>query len=141
MSFVLDNSVAMCWLLNDGKPADVAYARKVLGALRSVAAVVPSLWALEAANVLTRLEAKGLITEAHSQAFVGTLVRLPIATDSGTASHALGDTMNIARRYKLSAYDAAYLELAMREGLPLSTLDADLDKAARKVGVKRFEPQ
>lgn len=140
MSFVLDNSVTMSWLLNDGKPSDLAYARKVLGALRDTAAVAPGLWALEAANVLTRLEAKGLMSEAHTRAFVGTLGRLPIAVDGATASQALGDTLNLARRYKLSAYDAAYLELAMREGLPLATLDADLDKAARKAGVQHFAP-
>lgn len=141
MSFVLDNSVSMSWLLNAGKPADLAYARKVLGALKADSALVPNLWSLEAANVVARLEAKGLVSEAQAQAFIATLLRLPIATDSATASHALGETLNLARRYKLSAYDAAYLELAMREALPLATLDADLDKAARKAGVKRFEPK
>lgn len=140
MSFVLDNSVAMCWLLNDGPAADVAYALKVLDALRNDVAVVPGLWALEAANVVAKVEAKGLVTEARTQAFVAALLRLNIATDNGTANHALGETLNLARRYKLSAYDAAYLELALREGLPLATLDADLLKAAKKAGVKRFEP-
>jgi predicted nucleic acid-binding protein len=66
---------------------------------------------------------------------------LNITTDKATADHALGETLNLARRYKLSAYDAAYLELAMREALPLATLDADLEKAAKKAGVKRFEPK
>lgn len=141
MSFVLDNSVAMCWLLNDGRPADVAYALKVLDALKQTSAMVPGLWALEAANVVAKVEAKGLVTEARTQVFVATLTRLTITTDKATASHALSDTLNLARRYKLSAYDAAYLELALREGLPLATLDADLEKAARKSGVKRFEPK
>ncbi|MDP2821291.1 MAG: type II toxin-antitoxin system VapC family toxin [Sulfuritalea sp.] len=141
MSFVLDNSVAMCWLLNHGRPADVAYALKVLDALKQTAATVPGLWALEAANVVAKAETRGLVTEARTQVFVATLMRLNIATDKATASHALSDTLNLARRYKLSAYDAAYLELALREGLPLATLDADLEKAARKAGVKRFEPK
>ena len=59
----------------------------------------------------------------------------------GRSSQALGETLGIARRYKLSAYDAGYLELALRKGLPLATLDADLAKAAKKAGVKRFEPK
>ena len=140
MSFVLDNSVAMCWLLADGKPADVAYAEAVLDALREQQALVPSLWALEASNVIARAEAKGLLTEARSQAFLVLLQRLNIATDPATAAHALGDTLHLARRFKLSAYDAAYLELALRAGLPLATLDADLKKAAQAAGVASFAP-
>ena len=138
MSFVLDNSVAMCWLLADGKPADVAYAETVLDALQERQALVPSLWALEAGNVIARGEAEGLLTEARSQEFVVLLRRLNIATDTTTAAHALGDTLHLARRYKLSAYDAAYLELALRIGSPLATLDADLKKAARAAGVQVF---
>ena len=140
MSFVLDNSVAMCWLLADGKPADVAYAGAVLDALRVQQALVPSLWALEASNVIARAEAKGLLSEARSQAFLVLLQRLNIATDPATAAHASGDTLHLARRYKLSAYDAAYLELALRTGLPLATLDADLEKAAQAAGVEAFAP-
>lgn len=140
MSFVLDNPVAMCWLLADGKPADVAYAEAVLDALREQQALVPSLWALEASNVIARAEAKGLLTEARSQAFVVLLQRLNIATDPAAAAHALGDTLHLARRHKLSAYDAAYLELALRTGLPLATLDADLEKAAQAAGVEAFAP-
>ncbi len=139
MSFVLDNSVAMCWLLNDGRPADVSYALKVLDSLKNTQAIVPALWALEAANVVTKVESKGLVPEARTQVFVATLGRLNIVVDKATAAHALGETLNLARRYKLSAYDASYLELALREGLPLATLDADLGKAAKKAGVTRFE--
>lgn len=138
MSFVLDNSVAMCWLLDDGLPAHRSYALKVLDALQQTSAVVPGLWALEAANVVARAESRGLVAEARTQAFVATLKRLDIDIDAATASQALGDTLNLARRYKLSAYDAAYLELALRRGLPLATLEADLEKAAKKAGVRRF---
>jgi len=81
------------------------------------------------------------LREARTQAFVAALRRLSVVTDKATASHALGETLGLARRYNLSAYDAAYLELALRENLPLATLDADLEKAARKAGVKRFEPE
>ena len=139
MRFVLDNSVTMCWLLNDGRPSDISYALKVLTSLTKTQAVVPGLWALEAANVVTKAESKGLVSEAQSQAFVSTLGRLNIVVDKATATQALGETLNLARRYKLSAYDAAYLELAMREGLPMATQDSALEKAARKAGVERFE--
>ena len=59
--------------------------------------------------------------------------------DQQTTLHALGDTLNLARRYKLSSCDAAYLELALRLGLPIATLDHELDVAAAKAGVMKFE--
>ena len=96
------------------------------------------MWALEIANVVAKVEAKGIVTEADSQRFITLLGRLNIVTDPATAAHALGDTLNLARRYKLSAYDAAYLELALRTGLPLATLDANLTKAAAKAGILIF---
>ena len=99
---------------------------------------MPSLLALEAANVVAKVESKGIVTEADSQRFIALLGRLNIVTDQATATHALGDTLNLARRYKLSAYDAAYLELALRKGLPLATLDADLARAASTAGVPIF---
>lgn len=140
MSFVLDNSVAMRWLLANSRPEDGAYADAVLGALASQQAQVPSLWALEAANVIARAEARGLLTEARSQVFLALLAQLDIVEDHATASHALGQTLSLARRYGLSAYDAAYLELAERCGLALATLDAELAAAARAAGVPLFEP-
>ena len=138
MSFVLDASVALLWLVPETNPAGVAYADAALNSLKESQALVPSLWALEIANVVAKVEAKGIVTEADSQRFITLLGRLNIVTDPATAAHALGDTLNIARRYKLSAYDAAYLELALRSGLPLATLDADLTKAATKAGVLIF---
>ncbi|MBK7471131.1 MAG: type II toxin-antitoxin system VapC family toxin [Betaproteobacteria bacterium] len=138
MSFVLDNPVTMCWLLNDGNEGGIAYSAMVLEALKERQAIVPGIWALEVANVIAKIEAKALIAEARTQEFVATLSRMNIVVDKGTASHALGEILNLARRYKLSAYDAAYLELALREGLPLATLDDALEKAGRKAGVKRF---
>lgn len=138
MSFVLDNSVAMLWLLPDSNPAGVATADKALSALKTSQALVPSLWGLEAANVIAKVEGKGLVSEAQAQRFITLLGRLNIVIDQETAAHALGDTLNLARRYKLSAYDAAYLELALRSGLPLATLDAALARAAKTAGVDVF---
>ena len=133
--FVLDNSVTMCWLFNDGSAEDLAYAESVLTRLNSAQAVVPSLWGLEVANVLFRAESKGFLTEARSQTFVSKLGCLAISVDHETAEHALQETLGLARRYKLSSYDASYLELALRSGAPLATLDKELSKAAQLAGV------
>ena len=138
MNFVLDASVALLWLAPGTNPAGVDYAAATLVALKESQAAVPSLLALEIANVVAKLESKGIVTEADSQRYIGLLGRLNIITDQATAAHALGDTLNLARRYKLSAYDAAYLELALRAGVPLATLDADLVKAATTAGVSIF---
>lgn len=136
MRFVLDNSVAMRWLFGDGSSSDLAYAKKILSAFddENTEAVVPMVWMLEVANVIARAEAKGLIAEARSAEFLGILEGMAIRIDSATATHALGDTLALARRFGLSSYDAAYLELALRAGLPLATLDNGLRKAIKKIG-------
>lgn len=101
-------------------------------------ALVPLTWGVEVANVIARAEAKGLVTEARSSLFLEMLADMEIDVDAATFAHALSDTLQLARRYKLSSYDASYLELALRQGMPLVTLDEDLQKAARKAGVKKF---
>ena len=138
MRFVLDNSVTMRWFFGDGKPQDLAYAGKVLDLMQEAQALVPATWGLEVANVIAKAEEKALVTEARSEAFLEMLEDVDIEADSATFAHALTDTLQLARRYKLSSYDASYLELALRLGLPLATLDEDLQKAAKKAGVKRF---
>ena len=135
MKFVLDASVALLWLVPQSNASGVNYAEAVLTALKESQALVPSLFALETSNVIVKVECKGIVTQADTQRFITLLGQLNIATDEATMAHALGDTLNLARRYKLSAYDAAYLELALRKGLPLATLDADLLKAATTAGV------
>lgn len=97
--------------------------------------MVPSLWSLEAANVNAKSQRLGKISQAQASAFVALLDGLDIATDAGTAQRALHDTLDLARQFGLSAYDAAYLELALREGIALATLDARLKGAALESGV------
>ncbi len=138
MTFVLDASVALLWLAPQTNPTGLDYAAEVLTALKDSQAVVPSLLALEIANVVAKFESKGVVTEADSQRYIAVLGRLNISVDQATATHALGDTLNLARRHKLSAYDAAYLELSLRTGMPLATLDAGLAKAAATAGVAIF---
>jgi len=135
MSFVLDASVALLWLVPQTDPVGVDYSEATLKSLEESQAVVPSLWALEIANVVAKVESKGIVSEADSRRFIELLGRLNVETGQTTSAHALSDTLNLARRYKLSAYDAAYLELALRMGLPLATLDADLARAATAAGV------
>jgi predicted nucleic acid-binding protein len=138
VNLVLDNSVAMLWLLPGSNPAGLPIAEAVLAALEADSALVPSLWALEVANVVAKVESRGIVTVAQSQRFLALLGRLNIATDQATAVQALGETLNLARRHRLSAYDAAYLELALRAHCPLATLDAALERAARAAGVDIF---
>ena len=138
MNFVLDNSVTMRWFFGDGKPAELRYAKLVLDSLNKASAVVPVTWGLEVANVIARAEAKAIVTEARSRTFLELLEGINIEVDQATFSRSLSDTLQLARRYRLSAYDASYLELALRRSLALATLDEDLQKAAKNAGVKRL---
>ncbi len=136
MRFVLDNSVSMRWLFGDGGAADLAYAERILHLFEDAenAAIVPAIWPLEVVNVIVRAEARGWLTESRGAEFVGLLNAMAIDVDHATTARAMTDTLQLARRFGLSAYDASYLELALRQGLALATLDSDLRAAATKVG-------
>lgn len=136
--FVLDNSVAMRWILESPKQADQLYAESVLHKLVEAEVVVPNLWHLEACNVLLAAEKRKELTGSEVERFISQLENLPIFADSMTALKSFNRTLNLARAHKLSSYDAAYLELAIREGLPLATLDKELIKAAKKSDVKLY---
>ncbi len=133
--FVIDNSVTMRWLLATNKKVDQQYADTVLKSLLATEAMVPDLWRLEAANVLLSSEKRLEIDAVESERFISQLENLPIFIDNQTSHKAFNRTMTLARIYKLSSYDASYLELAIRAGLPLATLDRSLVKAARKSNV------
>ncbi len=79
------------------------------------------------------------MTEVDTQRFLTIIGRLNIVADHAMVTHAFSDTLNLARRFKLSTYDAAYLELALRAGLPLATLDVDLAKAAEITGLPNMD--
>lgn len=137
-AFVLDNSVAMRWRLTSNKVSDQKYAELVLRSMVSAEALVPNLWHLEAANVLLQATNRNDITFSDLEDFTVQLESLPIAVDPLTANQVFGHTVSLARTCRLSIYDAAYLELAFRESLPLATLDKDLLKAARKAGIPLY---
>ncbi len=128
-------SVAMAWCFED---EDSAYADQVLDSLRTRGAVVPGLWLLEVANVLLVAERRGRITIAASERFLGLLGRLPIEIDDAPGRAVAGSLVTIGRRHSLSAYDSAYLDLAVRRGASLATLDASLRRAATASGVPLF---
>jgi predicted nucleic acid-binding protein len=133
MSLVLDASVALAWCFEDEATPQSA---GLLDRVDREAAIVPGIWSLELANILALAERRGRITEADIVEFVTLLDRLDIRVDGATAERGLNEVLALARAEKLTSYDAAYLDLAMREGLPLATRDNDLIRAARRLGVK-----
>ena len=136
--FILDNSVAMRWLLESKKPVDQRYANRVLKSLTDADALVPNLWHLEATNVLLGAERRLEVNTGEIERFISQLENLPVYVDPLTSNQSFSRILSLARAYKLSSYDAAYLELAVREGLPLATLDKDLIKAAKKANVGMY---
>jgi predicted nucleic acid-binding protein len=132
---VIDSSVAIAWCFPDEQDD---YSQSVLDALSSERAIVPDLWHLEVANTLVVGERRKRSTQADTVTWLGFLALLPITVDDETKIHAFRETLSLAREHSLSAYDAAYLELAMRRALPLATLDEKLKTAARTVGVPLF---
>ena len=136
--FVLDNSVAMRWILESDKRSDQEYAETVLKSLSNTEAFVPNLWHLEASNVLLSAEKRSEISVGEIEGFISQLENLPIQVDPLTAQQSFNRTLALGRAYNLSSYDAAYLELAIREGIALATLDKNLIKVAKKSGVNIY---
>ena len=130
--FILDTSVVMAWCLKDEKDD---YSLSILDKLSSSEAWAPSLYPFEVVNVLWVAERRNRLTRADSNQFVNLLESLPINIDHHPPYQIMADLLSLGRQYALSAYDAAYLELAMRYGLPLATRDKGLKSAARKCGV------
>jgi predicted nucleic acid-binding protein len=130
---VLDASVTLCWLFEDQA---TAYTDSILDRLAGQdEAITSTIWPLEVANVIAVSERRKLIRPAQSAAFLEELGQLPIRIEQASTDRAFASVLECARRYRLSAYDASYLDLAMRQSLPLSTVDSALRMAARAVGV------
>ena len=136
-AFVLDCSVTMAWCFDDEA---TPYTDGVRDSLAEKRAVVPSIWPLEAANATIVGERRKRLDEARSRRFFVLLEALPIVVDEETSNRAFADIVQLARNYQLSAYDAAYLELAIRRGLPLACNDGKLKTAAVAAGVVLFNP-
>ncbi len=135
--FVLDASMTLSRAFeSEATPFTTA----VLKSLEAVHAVAPALWAFEVASVLTTAERRGRMDTIAQAAFLERLRRLPIAIEQRPATWLAQQILPLARTYQISAYDAAYLEMAIREGLPLATLDDDLRRAACAAGVALVSP-
>lgn len=125
MPFVLDASITACWAFQD---EDHPHADLAFGRIRTDEAIVPSLWWFEVRNILIVNERRKRIVEPDTAGFLRDLSRLAVRIDRLPDE---ANTLRLARTHRLSVYDAAYLELAQREGIVLATLDADLASAAR----------
>jgi predicted nucleic acid-binding protein len=132
VSLVLDSSATLAWIYSDETTESI---RQIFDMVVDEGAFVPALWRLEVANSLTLAMRKGRIDAGFRQASLADLALLDITTDPDTDLHAWAETLNLADRFRLTLYDAAYLELAMRHRLPLATLDAELRGAATALGV------
>lgn len=130
---VLDGSIALSWVLPDELSPQTNTVLAVIEAGRKT--IVPVHWALEVANALWMAERRKRISPADTTAALAVFRRIPIEIDPETGSKAGSDTLVLARQHTLSIYDAAYLELAMRRGAALASLDEPLRAAARKLGV------
>lgn len=130
--FVIDCSITMAWCFED---EGNEYSDTILENLKDATAIVPTIWSLEVANVLLLSKKHKRITEVQSASFIDALSALPIVVDPSTTSRAMHSIFALAGQSELTIYDASYLELAIREGIPLLTLDKELIKAAKKLHI------
>jgi predicted nucleic acid-binding protein len=129
---VLDCSVAISWCFEDEASPETD---AVLERVRDDGALVPALWHLELGNVVIQAERRKRLTAADTATRMELMTNLPIATDDEMPAKALLEVLSLARAEGLTTYEAAYLELAMRKGLPLASRDRALADAARRRGV------
>ena len=128
ISFVIDASVVIAWAFKEKHAsAELAFSR-----IQTEQAIAPALWWYELRNVLLVGERQGRLTERETARFLRNISRLAITVNSSPNEI---QVLTLARRHRLTVYDAAYLELALREALPLATLDEALASAARAEGV------
>lgn len=135
MSFVLDTSVTMAWLFED---ESTSATESLLNRLKTEEALVPTLWVYEVGNVLLMAERRKRIKEAQARRFTQLLESLPIRISDPHRQSLWSNAVVVAREHGLSVYDGIYLDLAMREGMPLATRDKALRRAAKKAGLEIY---
>jgi predicted nucleic acid-binding protein len=133
--FIIDTSVVMAWCFRDEVSQ---YSEIVLDSLEDHEALVPSVWPLEVGNVLLVAERRKRLAAADSIRFLSLLSRLPISVEQESPDRMLKEIVALARQYRLSTYDASYLDLAMRSGLEIATQDSGLLEAAKQSNVSIF---
>lgn len=135
VAVVLGASTALAWCFPDEASQ---YADDVLVKLEGLTILVSAVWGLEIANAILTGERKKRLKAPEIRLFADLLEALPIVEDRQPANECIADIVPLAREHNLSAYDAAYLGLAIRHAAPLATLDAKLVKAAKKAGIEIF---
>jgi predicted nucleic acid-binding protein len=138
MSLVIDASVALAWIFERPTSDEAERAQRILSEAGRVEMIVPLLWYPEVANALLVGELRKVVTEAQVIDYLARLDKLPIAEDNARPAARRDQVMALARQYSLSAYDATYLELALREGAELATFDGKLADAMRSAGGRVF---
>jgi predicted nucleic acid-binding protein len=133
---VVDASTTLAWCFPD-ETSD--YADQVLVALEGKTMLVPGVWGLEIANAVLVGERRKRLNQPEIKQFTMLLESLILAQDTRPVANNIRDVLPLARTYGLSAYDAAYLELSIRNNAPLATLDAKLRSAAKSAGIAVFE--
>jgi predicted nucleic acid-binding protein len=134
--FVLDASVALAWCFPGDPTEDTPYSRRILAKLSTDDAVVPEIWAFEIANIIfVACNKRKRINQRQIDEYLQRLKALPIRVEYADlwANVALESQ---ARRWNLPAYDAAYIDLALRRKLPLATADDDLKRTAAAEGIE-----
>ena len=130
---VLDASAALAWIFRDATTPETEAFLDALAA--GDEALVPAIWPAEVANALLSAERRRRVTVAQTQQFLQRLDGFALSTDAAAPSQTFERVLPLARQHRLTVYGAAYLELALRHGIPLATLDAALKKAAAAAGV------
>ena len=133
MTFVLDASITLAWCFVDESSE---MADRVLGQLEGEEALAPAIWPLEVANGLRSAERRGRLQLADMAQVRELLTALPVEVEGVPLHMALGEVAELARQLDLTAYDASYLALAARRGLPLATVDDWLRRACAQAGVE-----
>jgi len=134
-TFVLDASVAISWCFPGDPTEDTPYSRRILKELVANDAIVPEIWAFEVANsIFVSFSKRGRITDQQIAEYLSLLKALPIRVESRNLWSNV-DLESLARRRNLAAYDAAYLDLALRTDFALATADEPLRQAAIAEGI------
>ncbi len=131
--FILDCSVTMAWCFANESTRETD---RILELVQQQNAWVPAIWSLEVANLLAVGERARRIGESEILYFLQQLSVLPIYVEHHTHAHCFSSILALSRSHGLSSYDAAYLDLAIRKGLPIATLDKKLQAAANQAKVK-----
>jgi predicted nucleic acid-binding protein len=132
MSLVIDASITLTWFFDD---ETTRATEAILDRVSEAGATVPMLWRLEVANAFQSAIRRKRVTARYRDQSLAALAQMSITIDDDTNTYAWTTTLRLSERFSLSIYDSTYLELAQRRGLPLATLDDDLRKAGRALGI------